>query len=154
MNGSRQLCTLLVDGVLFGIAVEDVQEVIRYQPMTPVPLAPRVVRGLINLRGQIVTALDLRLRLGIAPRADHELPLNVIVRRDHGVLSLLVDEVGDVVEVDEAAFERTPDTLPSSTRKLIDGVYKMPTQLLLVLDTKRATTLDAEDFHRKETVHV
>jgi purine-binding chemotaxis protein CheW len=138
---SRQLCTFIVDGALFGIDVTSVQEVLRHQLMTRVPLAPRVVRGLINLRGQIVTALDLRLRLGLPPRGTDTLPMNVIVRTADGIVSLLVDDVGDVVDVHDSEFEKTPETMPAGSRGLIEGVYKTKPQLLLVLDTKRATSL-------------
>jgi purine-binding chemotaxis protein CheW len=138
----RQLCTFAVDGLLFGVDVIHVQEVIRSQEMTPVPLAPKVISGLINLRGQIVTALDMRVRLGMAPRPDDQLPTNVVLRHAEGVLSLLVDEIGDVVEVDAAAFEVPPDTLPPSSRAIIDGVYKLKPQLLLLLNTDRAVRVE------------
>lgn len=139
-TASKQLCTFLVDGLLFGIDVTRVQEVIRHQAMTPVPLAPPVVQGLINLRGQIVTAIDLRRRLGLSPRPAGDLPMNVVARHDEGVVSLLVDEIGDVVEVCEDAFERVPETLPSAMRELFQGVYKLSPRLLLVLDPERAVS--------------
>lgn len=140
----RQLCTFRIDGVLFGVDVMHVQEVIRHQEMTPIPLAPAVVTGLINLRGQIVTALDMRTRLGMSARGVNEEPVNIVVRADDGIVSLLVDEIGDVLEVDDQLFETTPDTLDSSARALIEGVYKLSPQLLLVLDTKRAARLEAD----------
>ncbi|MBS2020709.1 MAG: chemotaxis protein CheW, partial [Deltaproteobacteria bacterium] len=96
LGESRQLCTFLIDGMLFGVDVTNVQEVIRYQEMTRVPLASSTVRGLINLRGQIVTAIDMRARLGLPPRADQALPMNVVASTGDGVVSLLVDEIGDV----------------------------------------------------------
>ena len=139
----RQFCTFYVDGLCFGIGVREVQEVIRYQEMTRVPLAASVVRGLINLRGQIVTAIDLRRRLGLpdpTPASDH-LPMNLVVRTDDGVVSLLVDEIGEVVEVDEDSFERPPPTLEGVARELVRGVYKREGSLLLVLDTARAVTV-------------
>ena len=138
----RQLCTFAVDGLMFGIDVVHVQEVIRYQSMTPVPLAPKVISGLINLRGQIVTALDMRVRLGMPARGSPESLTNVVVRHGEGVLSLLVDEIGDVVEVDAATFEAPPDTLPPSSRAIIDGVYKLKPQLLLLLNTDRAVRVE------------
>jgi len=139
----RQLCTFSVDGLLFGVDVIHVQEVLRYQEMTPVPLASLVVSGLINLRGQIVTALDMRQRLGLAQRRADELPTNIIVRHAEGVVALLVDEIGDVVEVEPAAFEPCPDTLSASARALVDGVYKLNPQLLLLLNTERAVTIES-----------
>ena len=134
---ARQLCTFHVDSLYLGVDVMEVQEVIRYQEMTAVPLAPEVVRGLINLRGQIVTALDLRRMLALAP-LEGELPTNVVIRdgADEAV-SLLVDQIGDVVDTDEADFEPVPPTLSGPARELVLGAYKLPHALLLVLDTQR-----------------
>jgi purine-binding chemotaxis protein CheW len=140
-TGPRQLCTFFVDGLQFGIDVRRVQEVIRDQPMTPVPLAPPMVQGLINLRGQIVTAIELRHRLGVAPRPAGELPINVVARHDDGVVSLLVDEIGDVVDVDENSYEPPPETLSAESKSLITGVYKLEQQLLLLLNTELAVRL-------------
>ena len=137
----QQFCTFIIQGLLFGVEVETVQEVIRHQEMTGVPLAPAVVAGLINLRGQIVTAIDLRRRLGVRDRLEGELPMNVVVRTGDGAVSLLVDEIGDVVEVEESNFEATPDTLASTSRELIRGVYKLKNELLLVLDTQRSVNI-------------
>src|SRR4051812_36691478 len=107
-----QFCTFYLDGLLFGVEVERVQEVIRYQEMTPVPLAPAVVRGLINLRGQIVTAIDLRRRLELPEREGRQkLPINVVIRAGEEPISLLVDEIGEVVEEAENALEPAPPTL-------------------------------------------
>src|SRR5271157_1110559 len=121
MPERQQFSTFLVDGLFFGVEVEKVQEVLRYQQMTRVPLASPVVRGLINLRGQIVTAIDLRRRLDLRDRPDDQLPLNVVVQSDDGAVSLLVDEIGDVLEVPEELFERPPDTLTGTARALIHG---------------------------------
>jgi purine-binding chemotaxis protein CheW len=139
---SRQYSTFLVDGLLFGVDVMRVQEVIRYQAMTPVPMAPDVVHGLINLRGQIVTALDLRARLGLAPRSGDVRPMNVVVRTDEGAVTLLVDEIGDVVTANGNAWESAPATLAGPARDLIPGAYKIDGRLLLQLDVDRA--LDTE----------
>ena len=139
---SSQYCTFFVDDLFFGIEVERIQEVIRYQDITPVPLASRVVRGLINLRGQIVTAVDLRRRLKIGDRDDKNLPMNVVVNTEGEVVSLLVDEIGDVIEVSQGEYEPAPDTISPNARELIRGVYKLDGQLMLVLDTDRAMALD------------
>jgi len=137
----QQFCTFYLDGLFFGVEVEKVQEVIRHQTMTRVPLAPKLIGGLINLRGQIVTAIDLRLRLGLPERGDQALPMNVVVRSDDGAVSLLVDEIGDVVEVSEEAFELPPDTLQGEARELVRGVYKLPRRLLHVLALGRAVAV-------------
>jgi purine-binding chemotaxis protein CheW len=134
----HQYCTFSLDGQYYGIDVLKVQEVIRYQEMTRVPLAPPVVRGLINLRGQIVTALDLRRRLDLPDRPADRLPVNVVVYTEDGAVSLLVDEIGDVLRVPETAFERPPETLRGPARDLIRGAYKLDGRLLLILDTERA----------------
>jgi purine-binding chemotaxis protein CheW len=139
---SRQYSTFDVAGFYFGIDVLQVQEVLRYQEMTPVPLAPAVIEGLINLRGQIVTAVDMRRRLGLPPRAGGETAMNVVVRTEDGAVSLLVDEIGDVVEVDSASFERPPENLDPAIRDLVRGIHKLKDSLLLVLDIAQALNLD------------
>jgi purine-binding chemotaxis protein CheW len=141
MNDSKQFCTFFVNGLFFGVEVLKVQEVIRYQEMTQVPLAPPTIQGLINLRGQIVTAIDLRRRLELEARASQELPMNVVVRSDDGAISLLVDEIGDVVEIHDDIYERPPETLKGVARELIQGVYKLKERLLLILDTEKTVNL-------------
>jgi purine-binding chemotaxis protein CheW len=138
MNHTSQFCTFYLDKLLFGVELKTVQEVIRSLEVTQVPLAPEVVSGLINLRGQIVTAVDLRRRLEMEPRAADLPVMNVVVRSEDGAVSLLVDEIGDVVEVEEASFERPPETLRGSVRTMITGVHKLKDRLMLVLDTEKA----------------
>ncbi len=144
MSSTRQVCTFYLDGLFFGVDVQQVQEVIRYHEMTRVPQAPHVVEGLINLRGQIVTAIDLRRRLELNDGPEGQLPMNVVVRTGDGVVSLLVDEIGDVLEVDEDAFERPPETLQGVARELIQGTYKLKDHLLLLLDTEKAVGINSE----------
>jgi purine-binding chemotaxis protein CheW len=143
MPESQQFCTFYLDQFLLGVEVRQVQEVIRYQEMTRVPLAPPVVRGLINLRGQIVTAIDLRRRLQLSDRPADRLPMNVVIRTADGPVSLLVDEIGDVVEVAADVYERPPETLHGPARSLIQGAYKLPDRLLLVLDIEKAVQMTA-----------
>jgi purine-binding chemotaxis protein CheW len=138
MTSSQQFCTFYLGKQFFGVPVQHVQEVIRYQEMTRVPLVPESISGLINLRGQIVTAIDLRRCLGMPERQAGELPMNVVVRTSDGAVSLLVDEIGDVLELDTNTFERPPETLHGSIRTTIRGVYKLPGQLLLELDIVNA----------------
>jgi purine-binding chemotaxis protein CheW len=138
-----QYSTFYVAGLFFGIDVLKVQEVLRYQEMTTVPLAPAVVRGLINLRGQIVTALDIRDRMRMKPRPAETTPMNIVVRSDEGVVSLLVDEISDVLEVSKSTFELPPPSLPPEQRDLIQGLYKLESRLLLVLDTERVLNVQS-----------
>ncbi len=135
---SGQLATFRLDGDLYGVEVEHVQEVLKSQGLTRVPLAPPAVAGLINLRGPVVTAIELRERLGRPPRpAGHDAV--VIVVRLHGeAVSLLVDSIADVVDIDAADFEAPPDTLDGQARELIRGAYKLDGRLLLALDVHRA----------------
>jgi len=138
----RQLCTFLIDGAQFGVDVLRVQEVIRAQPMTSVPRAAEVIHGLINLRGQIVTAIDLRTRLLLPPRPDDQPAMNVVVRTDDGPVSLLVDEIGDVIEVGTVDVDPPPETLDPTIASAIAGVLKLTDTLLLLLDVDRVTDSD------------
>src|SRR4030081_10886 len=137
MAHTSQFCTFYLDKLLFGVELKGVQEVIRSLDMTKVPLAPAVVSGLINLRGQIVTAVDLRRRLEFEPRPSSALPMNVVVRSEGGAVSFLVDGIGDVVEVDESTFEPAPEMLRASIRVMILGVHKLNERLMHVLDTEK-----------------
>ena len=138
MAQTHQFCTFYLDKLMFGVELEKVQEVIRYLEITEIPLAPRVVSGLMNLRGQIVTGIDLRRRLDLADRTDGAAPMNVVIRSADGAVSLLVDYIGDVVEVTDESFERPPETLQGKVRDVILGVHKLEKQLMHVLNTERA----------------
>lgn len=149
----RQVCTFFVDNLFLGIQATTVQEVLRYQKLTRVPLAPPAVSGLMNLRGQIVTTLDLRRLLDLPLRPKDATPMNVVVRVRDSALSLQVDEVGDVVEVQEETFEVPPQTLRGPSKILVRGVYKTNGRLLLMLDTEVLTqshVLNVVDVHAVE----
>jgi len=143
MTTSRQFCTFYLDHQCYGLDVLRVQEIVRWQPLTYVPLAHPMVRGLMNLRGQIVTTIDLRVRLMLPPLADPNSALNVVLQTDEGSVSLLVDEIGDVLDVTEQDFERPPETLQGVAREFIIGTYKLADRLLLVLDPDRVISLPA-----------
>ena len=140
---SGQFSTFFVADMFFGVNVLNVQEVLRSQQMTAVPQAPDVIEGLINLRGQIVTAIDMRRRLRLPQRAGDQAPMNMVVRTLDGAVSLLVDEIGDVLDMDAGSYERPPENLDPAARELIRGVYKLKDRLLLVLDTDRTVDLTA-----------
>ncbi|MCB0310386.1 MAG: chemotaxis protein CheW [Bdellovibrionales bacterium] len=135
---SGQFVTFYVGDLMFGVDVMQVQEIIRYQEMTPVPLSSEVVEGLINLRGQIITAIDLRRRLGLESLEPDSKPMNVVVRSEGEVVSFLVDRIGDVIEVESQDFEHAPTTLDDQAFNLVKGVYKLNRELLLALDVKEA----------------
>jgi purine-binding chemotaxis protein CheW len=125
-----------LDEQCYGLDVLAVQEVVRSQPLTRVPLAHPMVRGLMNLRGQIVTAIDLRRRLNLPPRDNVSESVNVVLQMEDGPVALLVDEVGEVLDVTEEQFERPPNTLNDSSSHLIQGAYKLPDRLLVILDSE------------------
>ena len=138
MAQPHQFCTFYLDKLMFGVELQKVQEVMRHLELTEIPLAPEVVSGLMNLRGQIITAIDLRHRLELPARPEGILPMNVVIRSADGAVSFLVDEIGDVVEVDDESFEPPPETLQGRVREVILGVHKLEKHLMHVLDTDKA----------------
>jgi purine-binding chemotaxis protein CheW len=136
--GYTQYATFLVGDHYLGIPVPDVQEVLCEQSITRVPLAPAVVAGLINLRGQIVPELDMRQLLELPPRACGSATFSVVVRSEHGAVSLLVDEIDDVMELDASSFEPAPQNVDARVRGLLLGVHQLPRRLLLIVDIHRA----------------
>jgi purine-binding chemotaxis protein CheW len=134
---SGRMVTFTLDGHLYGVEVVAVQEVLRGQTCTRIPLAPHTVAGLINLRGQVLSAVDLRALLDLPPQEASE-PMLVVVRVGGEPIALLVDTIGSVVDGDAAQFEPPPDTLSGPSRELLLGAYKLEDQLLLALDVNRA----------------
>lgn len=135
-----QLATFRVGDLFFGVDVHRVREVLLQQQLTPVPRAVDSIAGLMNLRGQVVTAVDLRRRTGRPVRDDID-PMAVVILSEGDVVAVLVDEIGDVIAVDSTTYEPTPATLPEQEREYIAGTYPLADSLLLVLDIERA--LDA-----------
>ena len=139
-----RFATVTVADMYFGIDVLNVQEVLRRQSMTRIPLAPDVIGGLINLRGQIVPAINMRRRLGLPLRDENENSMNVVARTQDGPVSLLVDEIGDVLDLDTASFEPAPENLNPQAKELIRGIFKLNNGLMLVLDTDKAAGIAVE----------
>ena len=133
----HKISTFRVDGELFGVDALLVQEVSRHLELTPVPLAPPSVGGIMNLRGEVVTALDLRRLLGRPDRPEGLKPMNVVLRNDGGSVSLLVDDIESVEDVEDETFEPIPDTVTGAAREFLSGAYKLPDGLLLTLDVLR-----------------
>lgn len=154
MSTTRQICTFLLDDQHFGLDLLAIQEIVREQPLTRVPLAHPMVAGLINLRGQIVTAIDLRRRLHLPDRSPSCSSLNVVVRSDDGAVALIVDEIGDVLTLADSAFERPPDTMAESLRDLILGAYKLPDHLLVILSAERVVMIPGIKSPPRTTSHV
>lgn len=139
----RQFCTFYLDGQFFGIDVLKVQEVMRKQETTEVPLTPKVVRGLMNLRGGIVSVIDLRLRFDMPAAPAETEPIHVVTQTNGGLVSFQVDSIGDVVEIRDGSFEPPPPTLKASARRLIDGVCKLNDNLLLVVNVEHVLEIEA-----------
>lgn len=132
----RQYSTFYVAERLYGIDVMKVQEITRALPITEVPLSPPFVQGLINLRGQISTAVGLRELFAISGQVP-EGSMNVVCRVDDALFSFVVDRIGDVMEVEPGEFEPSPDTVPDSIRRFMGGVFKVQGDLLSVIEIEK-----------------
>jgi purine-binding chemotaxis protein CheW len=140
---TTQYCTFHVAGLYLGVDVLSVQEVLRATELARVPLAPPTVEGLLNLRGQIVTTINLRRRLSFEPSPEDAESMFMIVHTADGYVALVVDSVGDVIEVNADTYEPTPETLSPTSRSLVTGVHKLAGRLLHLLDANQAATLPA-----------
>lgn len=145
MDETSKICTFFVNNYFFGIDVIKVQEVIRYQEMTQIPLADETISGLINLRGQIVMSLDMRKRLGFPAMQTELKPTNVIIRMNEGVVSLLVDDIGDVIDIPRNAFESPPENLKGSIRSMLKEVCKLEDKFLLILNIEQVFGVGQEE---------
>lgn len=142
LSANREFVTMLIDGQMFGIPVLQVQDVLGHQRITRVPLAPKEVAGSLNLRGRIVTAIDVRTRLGLSGRDGGTKSMSVVVDHNGEFYSLIVDQVGEVMALANADYEKTPATLDERWREISDGVYRLKDMLLIVLDVKRLLRLE------------
>jgi purine-binding chemotaxis protein CheW len=136
-----QFSTFRLEDELFGVNAIQVQEILPYQEISQVPLAPEYVKGLINLRGQIVTVLDLRSRLGFEPLEHETTGTNLIVNSPEGPLSLLVDEIANVLDIQKDRLSPPPGTVRGVAVSYIQAVCQLEDDLLIVLDTDRVLQL-------------
>ncbi|MEQ8388375.1 MAG: chemotaxis protein CheW [Alphaproteobacteria bacterium] len=136
-RGTSQFVTLYVNDQLFGIPILQVQDVLGPQRLTPIPLAPKQVAGALNLRGRIVTAIDVRKRLGLPPREGNEKGMSVAVEIGTELYSLVVDSVGEVMKLPTEDYEAAPPTLDPVWRDISDGIFRLKGDLLVVLDVER-----------------
>lgn len=141
-SSSREFITMFIDGQLFGIPVLQVQDVLGPQKITRVPLSPKEVAGSLNLRGRIVTAIDVRTRLGLPPRSDGGQSMSVVADYNGEFYSLIVDQVGEVMGLAASDYEKTPATLDERWREVSDGVYRLKDMLLIVLDVRRLLRIE------------
>lgn len=136
----QQICTFFLNNTRFGIEIEDVQEIIRQYPLTPVPLATPDICGLMNLRGQVIPVIDLPCRLGLRSACcdiEKQTVYNIIVKAAEDVVSFMVDDVGDILDCWVDTLEPAPATLDSHLRASIKGTYKLDHDFLLVLNTQK-----------------
>jgi purine-binding chemotaxis protein CheW len=134
---SCEFVTVRLAGQLLGVPVLLVHDVLRSQQITRVPRAPGFVAGILNLRGRIVTAIDLRARLGLSPREANAPTMNVVVEHKGDPYSFVIDTVGDVLRLEPAQMERNPVTLDQRWRSVSDGIYRLDEELLVVLDIRK-----------------
>ncbi len=133
---NREFVTIMIDEQWFGIPVLAVQDVLGPQRITPIPAAPPDVAGSLNLRGRIVTAIDVRVRLKLPPREDSGPQMSAVVEHEGELYSLLIDRVGEVLSLPADRFERNPDTLDPHWRDVSAGIYRLDERLLVVLEVK------------------
>jgi purine-binding chemotaxis protein CheW len=137
----NQYCTFELGPLLLGVEANHVQEVLRAQPVTPVPLSPDYVRGLMNLRGQIALVVDLRKRLNASEERSAARPINVLLHTKAGLVSIQTDRIGDVLTMDSDSLDAVPDTLQGRAKEVIVGALRLPERLLLVLDPERIVVI-------------
>ncbi len=138
---AHMFVTMRVQGQLFGVPVRFVRDVLRRQQITHIPLAPVEVAGSLNLRGRIVTVMDLRKRLCLADNDDAENGMFVVVEHKNELYSLMVDSVGEVMTVAAGAIEKTPANLGSAWKDVSSGIYKLDGELLVIIDVQELLTL-------------
>lgn len=129
--------TFIIKGQMFGIPVLKVQDILTPDRIASIPLAPAEVRGAINLRGRIVTVIDVRVRLGLEKLAENVKGMGVTVEQDSDLYTLLVDKVGDVISMSRELYEGNPSTLDPLWRQFALGVYRLKENLMVVLDVER-----------------
>ncbi len=133
-NSSKDYLTIMISDQTFGIPVLQVQDVLREQEVTKIPLASPEVAGSLNLRGRIVTAIDVRRRLGLPAREENDHNMSVVVEHKDELFSLIIDSVGDVLTLDDKNFEKTPGTLEQTWRDISSGIFQLEDNLLVVMD--------------------
>ena len=133
-DGKKEFLTATVSGQMFGIPVLQVQDVLGEQKVTKVPLAPKEVAGSLNLRGRVVTAINLRHKLGMPEIAEGTKTMYIVIEHKGELYSLIVDAVGEVLALPDKDFENMPATMETSWRSLAMGIYRLKDQLLVILD--------------------
>lgn len=136
-SNARELLTIVIGDQIFGIPILQVQDVLGAQKVTRVPLAPKAIAGSLNLRGRIVTAIDMRACLGMEPREAANKGMSVVVENQGELFSLMIDRVGDVMNLPYSSYEKNPATLNAQWRSMCQGIYRLKDKLLVVIDVPR-----------------
>ena len=142
---TEEFVTFTIGGQLFGIPVLQIRDVLSSYQITPIPLAPPEITGSLNLRGRVVTAMDVRLRLGLSARSKEAESMSIVAENEGELYSLMVDSVGEVLALSKSAYERNPPTLDAKFRTFSDGIYRLDKQLLVVLDVNRLLDYERSD---------
>ena len=142
---TEEFVTFTIAGQLFGIPVLQIQDVLSSYQITPIPLAPPEIKGSLNLRGRVVTAIDVRLRLGLSARPKEAESMSIVAENEGELYSLMVDSVGEVLALSQNAYERNLPTLDAKFRAFSDGIYRLDKQLLVVLDVNRLLDYERSD---------
>lgn len=141
----KQFVSIMIGKQLFGIPVLQVHDILGPQRITRIPLSPKEVAGSLNLRGRIVTAIDIRSRLNMPPREEDEEGMSVVVEDQGELYSLMVDSVGEVLSLDAANFEQHPSTLEENIREVSTGIYRLDDSLLVVFDVPSLLRFQGEE---------
>ncbi len=134
---TRDFLTIYISGQMFGIPILQVQDVLGQQKVTKIPLSPPQVAGALNLRGRIVTAIDVRTCLCLPEAEANAKRMSVVVENDHELYSLIIDNVGDVLSLYDEDYENTPATLDPAWRSVALGIYRLSGKLLVILDVPK-----------------
>jgi purine-binding chemotaxis protein CheW len=134
---TQDFVTFVIADQLFGISVLQVQDVLSAHRITPVPMAPPEIAGSLNLRGRVVTVMDVRRRLGLSQRESEDEPMSIVVEHGQDLYSLMVDSVGEVLALATSEFEGNPPTLDPQLREYSAGIYRLDDKLLVMLDVDR-----------------
>lgn len=134
---SEEFLTVYIESQMFGVPVLQIQDVLGEQDVTKIPLAPPEIEGALNLRGRIVTAINVRKRLGLPSVDRKNKRMSVVVEYENELYSLLIDKVGDVLSIENKFYESNPATLDARWREISQGIYRLDGQLLVVLDVPK-----------------
>ncbi len=137
LENQQEFVTFTIDSQMFGVPILRVQDILKPENIAPVPLAAPEIRGSINLRGRIVTVIDVRVRLGLPTLSLDEETMGVTVEQHQDLYTLLVDTIGDVISIENSSLEKTPGTLDEKWREFSSGICRLEKDLMVILDIEK-----------------